>query len=42
MTTWRDSVPFVIFISLYVIVLSHAVGAVAALGARKADPQDPL
>jgi hypothetical protein len=42
MTTWRSSVPFVVFISLYAIVLSHVVGAVAALGARKADSQDPL
>jgi hypothetical protein len=42
MTVWRGSVPFVVFISLYAIVLSHMVGAVAALGARKADPHDPL
>ena len=42
MTVWRSSVPFVVFISLYAIVLSHVVGAVAALGGRKADPDDPL
>ncbi|HYJ33762.1 MAG TPA: hypothetical protein VE326_11130 [Candidatus Binatia bacterium] len=40
LTTWRNSVPFVVFISLYAIVLSHVVGAVAALSARKADPND--
>jgi hypothetical protein len=42
MTVWRNSVPFVVFISLYAIVLSHVVGAVAALGGRKADADDPL
>lgn len=41
LTVWRNSVPFVVFISLYAIVLSHVVGAVAAMGARKADPEDP-
>lgn len=41
MTIWRDSVPFVVFISLYAIVLSHVVGVVSALSARKADPDDP-
>ena len=41
MTTWRDSVPFLVLVSLYTIVLSHIVGAVAAIGARKADPADP-
>lgn len=42
MTVWRDSVPFVVFISLYAIVLSHLVGYVASVGARKADHDDPL
>lgn len=42
MTVWRQSVPFVVFISLYALVLSHVVGAVAALGARKADDNDPM
>lgn len=42
MTVWRNSISFVVFISLYAIVLSHVVGAVAAIGARKADDQDPL
>jgi hypothetical protein len=41
MTVWRDSIAFVVFISLYAVVLSHAVGAVSALAARKADPEDP-
>lgn len=42
MTVWRSSISFVVFISLYAIVLSHVVGAVAALGARKADPDDDV
>ena len=42
MTVWRNSVPFVVLVSLYAIVLSHVVGAVAALGGRKADKNDPL
>ncbi len=42
MTAWRSSVPFLVFVSLYAIVLEHAVGAVAALGGRKADSSDPL
>lgn len=42
LTSWRNSVPFVVFISLYAIVLSHVVGAVAAISARKADRKDPL
>jgi hypothetical protein len=42
MTVWRQSVPFLVFISIYAIVLSHAVGAVSALAARKADSSDPL
>jgi hypothetical protein len=29
-------------VSLYAIILSHAVGAVSALAARKADPSDPV
>lgn len=41
MTVWRGSLAFIVFVSLYAIVLSHAVGAVAALGGRKADPDDP-
>jgi hypothetical protein len=42
MTVWRNSIAFVVFVSLYAIVLSHAVGAVSALAARKADSNDPL
>lgn len=37
MTSWRDSVPFLVFVSLYAIVLSHVVGVVSALSAIKAD-----
>lgn len=40
LTIWRNSVPFVVFISLYALILSHVVGAVAGLSARKADPND--
>lgn len=42
MTTWRNSVPFVVFVSLYAIVVTHVGGFVAAIGARKADESDPL
>lgn len=42
LTVWRNSISFVVFVSLYAIVLSHLVGAVAAIGARKADDSDPL
>jgi apolipoprotein N-acyltransferase len=42
MTVWRQSVPFLVMVSLYAIILSHAVGAVSALAARKADPSDPV
>jgi hypothetical protein len=42
MTVWRQSVPFLVFISIYALVLSHTVGAVSALAARKADSNDPL
>ncbi len=42
LTIWRQSVPFVVFISLYAIVLSHLVGFVAAIGTRMADRGDPL
>jgi apolipoprotein N-acyltransferase len=42
MTVWRNSITFVVMVSLYAIVLSHVVGLVAAIGARKADDNDPL
>lgn len=42
MTIWRDSVPWVVFMSIYAIVLSHTVGFVASVGARKADKHDSL
>ncbi len=40
MTVWRDSVAFVVFVSLYAIVLSHIVGYVAALSARNTERDD--
>lgn len=40
MTVWRNSIAFVVFVSLYALVLSHVVGAVAAISARKADDND--
>jgi hypothetical protein len=42
MTVWRNSVPFVVLVSLYAIVVTHVGGFVAAIGARKADDHDPL
>lgn len=42
MTVWRQSVPFLVFVSLYALMLSHVVGAVAALSTRKADPEDDV
>lgn len=41
LTSWRNSIEFVVFMSLYNVVLTHLVGWVSALAARKADPNDP-
>lgn len=42
MTTWRQAVPFVVACSIYANVVGHLSGLTASVGARKADPQDPL
>jgi hypothetical protein len=39
---WRDSVPFLVAISIYANLAGHLAGMAAAAGARKADPGDDL
>lgn len=39
---WRDSVPFLMYVSLDTALTGSLAGFGAALGARKADPDDPL
>jgi hypothetical protein len=40
--SWRDSVPFLVFVSIYANFVGHLSTAVASIAARKADPDDPL
>ena len=42
LTTWRESIPFLVFVSIYANFVGHLSGVAAAAGARKADPNDPL
>ncbi len=39
---WRDSVPFLVFASLWANVVGHIASAQAARADRRADPNDPL
>jgi hypothetical protein len=39
---WRDSVPFLMYVSLDTALTGSLAGVGAALAARKADPDDPL
>lgn len=39
---WRDSVPFLMYVSLDTAMTGSLAAYGAALGARKADPDDPL
>jgi hypothetical protein len=42
MIWWRDSVPFLLYVSLDTVVMGSVIGYCTALAARKADPDDPL
>lgn len=39
---WRDSVPFLVFVSIYANFVGHLSGVAGAVAARKADADDPL
>jgi hypothetical protein len=39
---WRESVPFLVFVSIYANFVGHLSGIAAAVAARKADVDDPL
>jgi hypothetical protein len=38
---WRESVPFLVFVSIYANFVGHLSGVAGAIAARKADPEDP-
>lgn len=40
--SWRDSVPFLVFCSIYANFVGHLSGIAGAVAARKVDPEDPL
>ncbi len=40
--SWRESIPFLVFVSIYANFVGHLSGVAAAAGARKVDPDDPL
>lgn len=42
MIFWRDSVPFLMYVSLDTALTGSVAGFGAALAARKADDEDPL
>lgn len=42
MIWWRDSVPFLMYVSLDTALTGSLAGFGTALAARKADPDDPL
>jgi hypothetical protein len=42
MWLWRDSVPFLMYVSLDTALAGALAGFGTALAARKADPEDPL
>lgn len=39
---WRESVPFLVFVSIYANFVGHLSGVAGAVAARKVDPDDPL
>lgn len=39
---WRESVPFLVFVSIYANFVGHLSGIAGAVAARKVDPDDPL
>ena len=38
---WRESVPFLVFVSIYANFVGHLSAVAGAVAARKADPEDP-
>lgn len=40
--SWRESVPFLVFVSIYANFVGHLSGVAGAVAARKVDPDDPL
>lgn len=42
MLLWRDSVPFLMYVSLDTALTGSLTGFGTALAARKADPDDPM
>jgi hypothetical protein len=38
---WRESVPFLVFVSIYANFVGHLSAIAGAIAARKADPDDP-
>ncbi len=42
MWLWRDSIPFLMYVSLDTALMGALSGFGTALAARKADPRDPL
>lgn len=39
---WRESVPFLVFVSIYANFVGHLSAVAGAVAARKADPDDSL
>ena len=39
---WRESVPFLVLVSIYANFVGHLSGVAGAVAARKADIDDPL
>lgn len=39
---WRESVPFLVFVSIYANFVGHLSAIAGAVAARKADADDPL
>ena len=39
---WRESVPFLVFVSIYANIVGHFGAIAGSIAARKVDPDDPL
>lgn len=40
--SWRDSVPFLVFVSIYANFVGHLSAVASTIAARKIDPDDPM
>lgn len=40
--SWRESVPFLVFVSIYANFVGHLSAVAGAVAARKVDPDDPF